>query len=119
MEELQAVKFGKYAKVKSTAVKGLEHYGECIEVLDAIVKLGCDTPCKAGGEGCSRPCEIKRCVESKNLAGCWECDALERCDKFEFLRPIHGDTPRANLRKIKEYGLNKWAEHREKFYSWL
>jgi len=74
MSELQAVQFDKYAAVKSAAVKELEHYNECIQVLDTIVKLGCDTPCKAGGEGCLQPCEVKRCVESKNLDGCWECD---------------------------------------------
>jgi hypothetical protein len=119
MTELQAVQFDKYAEVKSTAVKKLEHYDECIQVLDAIVKLGCDTPCKAGGEGCVQPCEVKSCVESKHLGGCWECDGLETCDKFEFLKPVHGDTTKANLRKIKEYGLDGWAKHRNKFYSWL
>jgi hypothetical protein len=119
MSELQAVQFDKYAAVKSATVKELEHYNECLEVLDAVVKLGCDTPCKAGGDGCSGPCEIKRCVKSKNLEGCWECDELEGCDKFEFFKPIHGNTTKGNLRKIKEYGLNGWVEHREKFYSWL
>lgn len=118
MSELQAVQFDKYAAVKSAAVKELEHYNECIQVLDTIVKLGCDTPCKAGGEGCLQPCEVKRCVESKNLDGCWECDMFETCDKFEFLRLVHGDTPRGNLRKIKKYGLEGWAKYREKFYPW-
>jgi hypothetical protein len=119
MSELQAVRFDKYAQVKSASVKELKNYDECVHVLDAMVKLGCDTPCRAGGDGCSGPCEIKRCVQMKKLEGCWECDQLERCDKFESFRPIHGDTTKGNLRKIKEYGLNGWAEHREKFYSWL
>ncbi len=118
MTELQAVQFDKYAEVKSAAVEELENYNQCLQVLNAIVKLGCDTPCKAGGEGCLLPCEVKSCVESKHIGGCWECDMFETCDKFEFLRPVHGDTTRGNLRKIKEYGLNKWAEHREKFYAW-
>ncbi len=118
MTELQAVQFDKYAEVKSSAVKELENYNQCLQVLNAIVKLGCDTPCKAGGDGCSKPCDIKTCVQTKQLEGCWECSEFERCDKFEFFKPIHGDTTRGNLRKIKEYGLNKWAEHREKFYAW-
>jgi hypothetical protein len=119
LSELQAVQFDKYAEVKSAPVKELKHYEECCQVLNAIVRLGCDTPCKAGGDGCLQPCEIKRCVQSKKLEGCWECGEFERCDKFEFFRPMHGDTTKGNLRKIKQYGLNKWAEHREKFYSWL
>jgi hypothetical protein len=118
MTELRAIQFDKYAAVKSATVKVLKHYNECLEVLDAVIKLGCDTPCKAGGEGCVQPCQVKNCVESKHMDGCWECSEFERCDKFEFLRPVHGDTTRGNLRKIKEYGLNKWAEHREEFYAW-
>ncbi|MGB8706547.1 MAG: DUF3795 domain-containing protein, partial [Dehalococcoidia bacterium] len=71
--ELRRVRFDKYAEVKSTAVKELEYYDECIQVLDAVVKLGCDTPCRAGGDGCLGPCEIKSCVQKKRLEGCWEC----------------------------------------------
>jgi hypothetical protein len=44
---------------------------------------------------------------------------FETCDKFEFLKPVHSDTPRGNCRKIKKYGLSGWAKHREKFYPWL
>jgi len=117
--ELQAVRFDKYAEVKSAAVKGLEHYDEYLQVLHTISELGCDTPCRAGGDGCSKPCEIKRCVELKNLEGCWECDELEGCGKFEFLKLLHGNVPKENLRKIRKYGLDKWAKHRGKFYSWL
>ena len=118
-DELRKVKFDKYAEVKSAFVKELEHYEECRQVLDAIVKLGCDTPCRAGGDGCLQPCEIKRCVQSKHLEGCWECGEFERCNKFEFFKLLHGDTAKENLRKIREYGLSKWVEHRGKFYSWL
>ena len=118
MAELQAIQFDKYAKVKKAAVKELEHYNECIDVLDAIVKLGCDTPCKAGGDGCQGPCDIKSCVRIKKLEGCWDCEVFESCDKFEFFIPVHGDTTKGNLRKIKQYGLKGWAKYRDKFYPW-
>jgi hypothetical protein len=119
MDELEAVQFDKYAAAKSAAMKELEHYNECLEVLGAIVKLGCDTPCQVGGEGCSAPCQIKRCIQAKGLNGCWECDTFEMCDKFEFLRPVHADAAKSNLRKIRKYGLNEWAGYRTKFYPWL
>jgi hypothetical protein len=118
MAELQKVRYDKYAEVKSTAVKELENYDECFMVLQAIVNLGCDTMCRAGGEGCASPCQIKPCVESKNIEGCWDCDEFEGCGKFEFLRAVHGDAPKENLRKISDHGLNKWVKHRGKFYSW-
>jgi hypothetical protein len=119
MKELQLVRFDRYAEVKSASVKELEHYEECHQVLGAIVKLGCDTPCRVGGDGCLLPCEIKSCVQAKKLEGCWECAVFERCSKFEFFGVFHGDTAKENLRKIKKYGLSKWVEYRGKFYSWL
>ncbi|MBM3154868.1 MAG: DUF3795 domain-containing protein [Chloroflexi bacterium] len=118
MSELEAVKFDRYAEVKNASLEEFKHYEECRQVLEAIVRLGCDTPCRAGGDGCLGPCEIKSCVQVKKLEGCWECSEFERCSKIEFLRLFHGDTAKENLRKIKKYGLDGWARHRGKFYSW-
>jgi len=117
--ELKKVKFDKYAEVKSASVKEFEHYKEFLEVLDGMAKLKCDIPCRAGGDGCSQPCKIKKCVQSKNFEGCWECDEFEGCGNFEFLKRFHGNTPQENLRKIKKYGLDKWAKYRKEFYLWL
>jgi hypothetical protein len=117
--ELQMVRFDKYAEVKSASVKEFKHYDECRQVLEAMVALHCNTPCRAGGDGCSEPCEIKKCVQAKKLEGCWQCDELDLCGKFEFLKPVCGDTPKENLRKIKEHGLDGWVEHRGKYYRWL
>lgn len=119
LSETQAVQFDKYAEVKSTSVKELKHYKACRQVLEAIAKLKCSTPCRAGGDGCLGPCEIKGCIQAKKLEGCWQCDEFEVCGKFEFLKPFCGDIPKDNLRKIKKYGLNSWAKHRGKSYSWL
>jgi len=117
--ELQKVRFDKYAEAKSASVRGFGNYEEFRDVLDAMVKLKCDAPCRAGGDGCLQPCEIKACVQLKGLEGCWQCDEFEGCGKFEFLEPICGDTPQQNLRKIKEYGLDGWAQYRGKYYAWL
>ncbi len=117
--ELQAVRFDRYAEVKSVSVREFKSYEECRVVLEAIARLSCDTPCRAGGDGCLQSCEIKSCVQAKKLEGCWGCDVFEKCEKFEFLKPFSGDVPRENLRKIKEYGLTEWAKHRGEFYKWL
>jgi len=117
--ELQRVVFDKYAEAETASVKEFGHYDEFRDVLDAIVKLKCDAPCRAGGDGCLQPCVIKACVRLKGIEGCWECDEFEACGKFEFLKPLHGDTPRKNLGKIKEHGLAGWVEHRGRFYLWL
>ena len=119
LNELQRVQFNKYAEVKSVSLSVFEHFKECRQVLEAIVKLRCNAPCRAGGDGCLQTCEIKSCVLAKRLEGCWECDEFEKCQKFEFLKPFSDDNPQANLRKIKKYGLGRWIEHRGAFYQWL
>jgi len=117
--KLAEAKFESYAHVKSTQVRELADYEGFLQVLDAIVKLKCSTPCRSGGDGCSVACDIKGCVQGRGLEGCWECKELANCDKFEHFKPFHGNVPRQNATKIKEYGLDKWATHRGKFYTWL
>ena len=117
--ELQKAQFDKYAAAKCKVVKELEYYDQCCAVLEAIAKLKCISPCRLGGDGCPSPCEIKKCVKSKGMQGCWQCHQMERCAKFEFLKTFHGDNPRENLRKVQKYGLDGWAKHRGKFYPWL
>jgi len=118
LNELGKIKFEDYSKVKQRFVKELESYEEMISALEAIRKLKCDTPCRSGGDGCVQPCEIAKCVNLKGIEGCWECKEIEACDNFEFLRPFHGNAPQNNIKKIKKYGLDKWASHREGIYTW-
>ncbi|MEW6621082.1 MAG: DUF3795 domain-containing protein [bacterium] len=117
--KLQKDRFDNYAEVEANSIKELNHYHKFLEVLGTIIKLRCDNPCRLGGDGCEQSCKIKGCAQSKHIDGCWQCNEFEACDKFEFLKPLHGDSPQQNLRKIKEYGLRKWVEYREKFYIWL
>jgi hypothetical protein len=111
--------FAEYANVKRTHMKEFEHFESLIGSLKAIVEIDCKTPCRLGGDGCGGSCEIVRCAKSRALEGCWECDVCEGCDKLDFLKPFHGDAPARNLRKIKELGMDGWAEAREKCYPWL
>ena len=62
---------------------------------------------------------LRSVFSQKNFEGCWECDEFEGCGNFEFLKRFHGNTPQENLRKIKKYGLDKWAKYRKEFYLWL
>lgn len=117
--EFQKTQFDKYAAVKSKSVNELKHYDQCCKVLEAIAKLKCISPCRLGGDGCAPFCEIKNCIQSNGMQGCWQCHQMERCTKLEFLKPFHGEGHRENLRKIQKHGLGRWAKHRVKLYSWL
>ena len=124
LSELKNIEFNKYAEIKSSSAKQLhtvrqfERYGECCKVLEAIVTLQCNSPCRVGGGCPTFSCGILECCRKKGFEGCWQCDGFEGCEKLESLRSIHGDSPRQNLRTIKELGLGKWAERRYKPYVW-
>ena len=90
-----------------------------ISSLKVISEIKCKIPCRLGGDGCGGACEIITCVKNKSHEGCWECNDFEECDKFDFLKPFHGDAPINNLRKIKEHGISNWAKNRDKCYPWL
>ena len=114
--ELQNEDWGKYAEISSD--KAFKNYEHCHEVLDAIVRRKCDDACRPSG-GCSAfSCKIVDCCQKRGFEGCWQCDEFENCREFELLKPLHGDKPVLNLRKIRELGLEKWAEHRYKCYVW-
>jgi hypothetical protein len=114
----------KYAEYKSSPVKLFDpekRFGycrECCDVLEAIVELQCNSPCRVGG-GCSAfSCDILECCLEKGFQGCWECGEFESCGKFDPLKACHGDGPKKNLKMIKELGMDNWAEHRIKGYLW-
>jgi hypothetical protein len=61
--------------------------------LDGLAKFRCSKTCREGG---GNPwCKIRKCAQKNNVAGCWQCDGFETCDKMN---------PRyvANLKKIKK-----------------
>ncbi|HJH27981.1 MAG TPA: hypothetical protein C5S37_14745 [Methanophagales archaeon] len=49
-----------------------ENYGQCYEVLGALVKFRCKNACRDGG---GPPfCKIRKCSQRRGIEGCWECD---------------------------------------------
>lgn len=98
-KELRKNKFELVAE--NIPFKELKSYPECYECLGAMVKLRCKG-CKTGR---ANFCNIGKCAVKKDIDGCWECDEFESCDKFEFLKPIHGEANLKNLRKIKKDGI--------------
>ena len=119
LKEFEKTKFAEYAKIKKLQMPQMEGYETMIRVLTTVSQLKCKTPCRVGGDGCGGSCPIIKCVKYKTIEGCWECAEFEQCEKFNFLKPFHGDSPLKNLRKIKKMGIDSWAEHREKCYPWL
>jgi len=116
-KELRQSKFDKTAESLSdiSFFKVFENYGQCYEVLGALVKFRCKNACRDGG---GPPfCKIRKCSQKKGIEGCWECDEFETCEKLDFLKPGHGDAHLKNLRKIKKRGIDEFLGGTRYWYN--
>ena len=108
-KELRQAKFDKVAQ--GIPFKEFEYYKECYEALGAMVRLRCNHACRGGG---GNPyCKMRKCCQKKEIDGCWQCDAFETCKDLDLQKPIHGDVPRKNLRKISKNGVDSFFEGRK------
>jgi hypothetical protein len=104
-KELRSAQYEKIATAIANTPFGkpFAHYGECYELLGAMVKFRCKKGCRNGG---GPPfCQIRKCCQKKEIAGCWECSDAEECTKLDFLKPVHGDGHKKNIRAIQKKGL--------------
>ncbi|RZB29070.1 MAG: hypothetical protein AEth_01674 [Candidatus Argoarchaeum ethanivorans] len=118
-KELRQSRFDKTAESLSTIpfFKVFENYGQCYEVLGAMVKFRCKNACNGGG---GPPfCKIRKCCQKKSIKGCWECSDFETCEKLDFLKTSHGDAHLKNLRRIKKVGVDKFLDGKKYWYSTL
>jgi hypothetical protein len=115
-DELDDRQFDNYAELRSGNNAVFKGYQVFKEVLSEITKLRCANTCINGGGNPN--CRIRLCVRDKGIKGCWECSGFEGCELLEPLAEAHGDTLKFNLRLIKEYGIENWADKRGKHYLW-
>ncbi len=116
-KELRRARFDRTAEFMATIplFKVFESYGQCYEVLGALVKLRCKKACRGGG-GPPR-CRIRSCCQKNGFEGCWECAAFARCEKLTTLEPVHGDAHLKNLRKLKREGVEEFLAGKRHWYS--
>ncbi len=115
LKEIDTPVFSSFAELAK-----LKGYDASVSFLEQLRGLNCEQSCRQGGDGCSgEPCEIKKCVEEQKLLGCWDCAQFTDCPKMDFLKPFCEDRHIKNLQKIKKYGLDSWAKHRENQYPWM
>ncbi|NCO97222.1 MAG: hypothetical protein COY38_02705 [Candidatus Aenigmarchaeota archaeon CG_4_10_14_0_8_um_filter_37_24] len=117
-KKLREEKMDKVSKGLSKYFKEFKNYGQCYEVLGAMVRLRCNRTCRKGGG--PPQCKVRNCCKKKDIQGCWECGEFETCDKLDFLKPLHGKANIENLKKLKKNGLDGfikgkrcWCEFKE------
>jgi hypothetical protein len=116
-EELRKSRYDKFAGFlsQSSFGKDFKNYDECYKVLGAMVKFRCRKGCRNGGG--NPACKIRKCSQDKGFEGCWTCREFEKCEKLDFLVPVHGDAHKKNLRRIKKNGLKPFVEGKRLWYS--
>src|SRR4030042_707392 len=107
-EELEKCRFGEYAQYKSKGDKSFDRYGTLQEVLSAILSLQCSKTCFHGGG--RSDCPTRACVRGKGMEGCWQGTGFETCSLLEPMSACHGDTVKHNLRMIRQFGVEDWAD---------
>ena len=115
-KELRESRYDKFAGFISTYSfgKDFKNYDECYKVLGAMVKFRCKKGCRSGGG--SPFCKIRKCCQKKELEGCWVCEEFEKCEKLDFLNPVHGDAHVKNLRLIKKIGEKEFVKGKTHWY---
>jgi hypothetical protein len=109
-KQLRNYRFDKTAELlsKFPFFKEYKKYGDCYNVLGAMVKMRCGRTCKNGGGNPS--CKIRACAIRKYYEGCWQCDVYEKCEKLDFLRTNHGIAHLKNLKIIKKEGIEEFEK---------
>ena len=114
-EYLQKRRFEEYAGIKARANKSFEKYAEFSELLQQIINLKCNAPCRNNGG--KAVCPIRDCAQSKSFQGCWECDRRQECELLVQLRNIHPNID-YHLDLIAQAGIDNWSTGRKKHYFW-
>lgn len=102
---------------KIPAFGAFKHYRQFCELLDALMKMHCNKPCRTGGGFVQ--CRIRKCVKKKGLSGCWQCDDFPVCTTLGALEE-YGDVDRTylkNLRKIRKVGPSAFAKSKRCRYT--
>jgi hypothetical protein len=118
LSEIEKRKFDNYAEVKMIFDKSFDNYAVFIGILRKITELDCEKSCREG-KGCSSfECPIVRCCLEQKYEGCWQCHQLTSCDKFDFLKPFHGETPKSNCIHLRDNGFDNFTAKKQAFYIW-
>lgn len=104
-KELRKAHYEKFAETLSEYpfARAFKNYRECYELLGMMMKFRCKAGCRAGG---GPPfCKVRKCCESREIMGCWECSRFEGCETLDFLSGTHGNAHRKNLEILKRKGI--------------
>jgi len=88
--------------------------------LEDVRCEGCQTVLTEGwdvqGQPWGKNCEIIKCLETKSLKFCYECDTYPNCEKFQEIynsKLRNGENLIKNLERIKAGKVKDWLEEEE------
>ena len=85
-------------------------YATLQKSLEFLRNARCTTICRLR-EDTAVSCPIRKCCKNKGFFACHECADFEGCEKIKtFMQGFHAEACIANLKSIKELGVESWLE---------
>jgi hypothetical protein len=90
------------------------------EMLGFMATLRCAGRCrKDESAAAALSCRVRTCCGERGLFACYECDGFEECETLlSIAEGLHAQSCVANLKEIKEMGLNTWLRSGKRHHYW-
>ena len=111
---LGKLQFDVYADYKAERIPEFRSYPVFLAILRRIGQLHCPT-CRQGGGNAQ--CDIRSCLQARDLPGCWVCNLRPGCNRLDRLRAVHPHLDQ-NLDLIARLGPEQWFKARKGHYRW-
>jgi hypothetical protein len=112
-------KYQFYRTARCVFPEELKDYDGFYEALTFMTGLRCKKICRESADT-ETSCIVRRCCRKKGLYACYKCDEFEECDKLRstLMEELHADSSMANLREIREMGLEAWITKGKRHRYW-
>lgn len=99
------------AALKEEMEKSKFDFAQFMAGLEWFTKVDCPGCLEEGG---SPLCQVRRCVMSREIRGCWECEKVEECLTVKKFEERSAYAVRENLNDIRKSGEEAYAKKMDK-----
>jgi hypothetical protein len=98
----------------------LSDYDRFRQMLGFMATLRCPARCrKDESPAASNSCKVRACCREHGFFACFECEGFEECETLRSnFGGLHARPSIANLKAIKEMGLDTWLQCGERHHYW-
>ena len=118
METLTQYKFERTAA--AVFPEQLADFDSFRKMLGFMAALRCPARCREDESATAAlSCQVRTCCRERRLFACHECDEFEECETLQSnVEGLHAESCVANLKAIKEMGLDSWLRSGKRHHYW-